>query len=247
MVQYRLIRRLVIVGLVIVGLGLIASSESLHQHADSLVVWGEGVIAQQPCLGMAAFVALSMISAMVAFFSSAVFVPVALSTWGNATTFFLLWAGWLLGGMASFCIGRFLGRGGGDSAYRRRDDSGVAESTQPTKPVYSCASVSGGSAIRNSGLCSWDLAISVFALPFGVGNHRIAVRVWSDFHRRTFLAWGESAHSGIGRHCRSDRSFATAISRQTEEALISWIGRLPWLSFRRQALNVAARRGAPCR
>lgn len=111
MVQYRLIRRLVIVGLVIVGLGLIASSESLHQHADSLVVWGEGVIAQQPCLGMAAFVALSMISAMVAFFSSAVFVPVALSTWGNATTFFLLWAGWLLGGMASFCIGRFLGRG----------------------------------------------------------------------------------------------------------------------------------------
>jgi uncharacterized membrane protein YdjX (TVP38/TMEM64 family) len=59
---------------------------------------------------MAAFVLIAMLSAMLAFFSSAVFVPVAVYTWGVGVTLILLWAGWLLGGVVSFCIGRFLGR-----------------------------------------------------------------------------------------------------------------------------------------
>jgi uncharacterized membrane protein YdjX (TVP38/TMEM64 family) len=59
---------------------------------------------------MAVFVGIAMLSAMVAFFSSAIFVPVAIYAWGNAVAFVLLWLGWLLGGVASFCIGRFLGR-----------------------------------------------------------------------------------------------------------------------------------------
>ncbi|MGB5335899.1 MAG: VTT domain-containing protein [Woeseiaceae bacterium] len=108
--HHRLLQHLFIVGMIIMLIGVVAASESLHRYADAVIVWGEGVIAVQPYLGMAVFVALSMLSAMVAFFSSAVFVPLAIYTWGNGTTALLLWIGWLLGGIASFCIGRFLGR-----------------------------------------------------------------------------------------------------------------------------------------
>ena len=108
--QRRLLRHLVSVGIVIVIVGIVAASSTLHNYADVLIVWVEGLIAEQPYLGMAAFVAMAMLSAMVAFFSSAIFAPVAIYAWGNVTTFILLWSGWLLGGIASFCIGRFLGR-----------------------------------------------------------------------------------------------------------------------------------------
>ena len=47
---------------------------------------------------------------MVAFFSSAVLSPVAILAWGQGITLFLLWTGWFLGGVVSFCIGRFFGR-----------------------------------------------------------------------------------------------------------------------------------------
>ena len=108
--QHRLLRHLVGVGIVIIFVGIVAASSTLHNYADVLIVWIEGLIVEQPYLGMAAFVGMSMLSAMVAFFSSAVFVPVAIYAWGNVSTFILLWSGWLLGGIASLCIGRFLGR-----------------------------------------------------------------------------------------------------------------------------------------
>lgn len=108
--QHRLLQHLIIVGIVISVFGIVAASSSLHGYADAVIVWGEGIIALRPYLGMAVFVVLAMLSAMVAFFSSAVFVPLAIYTWGDSTTIVLLWAGWLLGGIASFAIGRFLGR-----------------------------------------------------------------------------------------------------------------------------------------
>ena len=108
--SHRLLRCLIGVGILIIVLGFIAASKSLHDYADTLIFWSEGVIDARPFLGMVVFVGLAMLSAMVAFFSSAVFVPIAIIAWGNATTLLLLWSGWLLGGVASFCIGRFLGR-----------------------------------------------------------------------------------------------------------------------------------------
>ncbi len=101
---------MLIVGALITVAGFIAASETLHDEVAALIVWCERVIAMHPHLGMAIFVLLSMLSAMVAFFSSAVLVPVAVYSWGKATCLVLLWMGWLLGGIASFCIGRFLGR-----------------------------------------------------------------------------------------------------------------------------------------
>ena len=61
-------------------------------------------------LGKLVFVLVSALSAMLAFFSSAVVVPVAVYAWGNATTLALLWGAWLLGGIGSYVVGRTLGR-----------------------------------------------------------------------------------------------------------------------------------------
>jgi uncharacterized membrane protein YdjX (TVP38/TMEM64 family) len=96
--------------MLIIVAGFIAASDTLHDKVDELIVWSEGIIALKPLLGMAVFVLLAMLSAMVAFFSSAILVPVAVFAWGTTACFILLWLGWLLGGIASFCIGRFLGR-----------------------------------------------------------------------------------------------------------------------------------------
>lgn len=109
-VHHRLQRHVVIVGLLITVAGVIAASETLHDKVAALIVWSEGIIALNPVLGMAIFVVLAMLSAMVAFFSSAILVPVAVFTWGKLTCLVLLWLGWLLGGIASYCVSRFLGR-----------------------------------------------------------------------------------------------------------------------------------------
>jgi uncharacterized membrane protein YdjX (TVP38/TMEM64 family) len=68
------------------------------------------VIDAHPVLGMSGFVILAAASAVVAFFSSAVLVPVAVEAWGNAMSLVLLWSGWWLGGMCAYGIGRSLGR-----------------------------------------------------------------------------------------------------------------------------------------
>ena len=103
-------RHIIIVGILIVVVGLVAASDRLHDRAEELIVWTEALISQAPALGMLVFVLLAMISAMVAFFSSAVVAPVAIYAWGNSLTFLLLWLGWLLGGILSYCIARYLGR-----------------------------------------------------------------------------------------------------------------------------------------
>ena len=103
-------RRAIVVGLLIVAVGVIAASDTLHARASELVAWVEQAISATPVLGKAAFVLLAMVSAMVAFFSSALLTPVAIYAWGQGTCLALLWLGWFLGGIASFAIGRFFGR-----------------------------------------------------------------------------------------------------------------------------------------
>ena len=103
-------RHILIVGSLILVVGLIAGSETLHNKIEDVIIWAEVVISKSPLLGMLIFVLLAMLSAMVAFFSSALLAPVAIYAWGRAGCLLLLWVGWLLGGIASFCIGRFFGR-----------------------------------------------------------------------------------------------------------------------------------------
>ena len=68
------------------------------------------VIGAHPRHGLAVFVVASILSAMLAFFSTAVVVPVAISAWGEGATTALLWLSWLVGGCCSYVIGRSVGQ-----------------------------------------------------------------------------------------------------------------------------------------
>lgn len=55
------------------------------------------------------FILLAAVSAMLAPLSSAPLVPGAILIWDDATVFFLLWGGWILGHGMAYSIGRFAG------------------------------------------------------------------------------------------------------------------------------------------
>jgi len=71
-------RHLLIIGLLIVVAGLIAASDTLHDRTEAIIFWTENLIAQAPLLGMLVFLLFAMLSAMVAFFSSALLAPIVL-------------------------------------------------------------------------------------------------------------------------------------------------------------------------
>jgi uncharacterized membrane protein YdjX (TVP38/TMEM64 family) len=103
-------RRRLLTLAVFVGIaGFIATSDGLFEVATSAIGFIEASVDRHPVAGVLLFVFLSMAAAMLAFFSSAILVPVGISTWGSPTCFLLLWFGWLLGGVVSFGIGRYFG------------------------------------------------------------------------------------------------------------------------------------------
>lgn len=103
-------RRVSILVVTLCAAALVASSDSAHALASDAVALGEGLIRRYPGWGMPVFVILSAASAMLAFFSSVILVPVAVYAWGEWVTLVLLWGGWMLGGVLSFGVGRYLGR-----------------------------------------------------------------------------------------------------------------------------------------
>lgn len=89
--------------------GFIAMSDGLYEIAVSAIGFIEASVDRYPVAGMTLFVVLAMAAAILAFFSSAILVPVGISTWGAEACFVLLWVSWLLGGIVTFGIGRYFG------------------------------------------------------------------------------------------------------------------------------------------
>jgi uncharacterized membrane protein YdjX (TVP38/TMEM64 family) len=85
-------------------------SEPLHALTAMLLERVTAIIAAHPLAGKAVFFVASVLSAMLAFFSSAIVVPAAVLAWGPRTTVLLLWSAWLAGGCCSYGIGRAVGR-----------------------------------------------------------------------------------------------------------------------------------------
>jgi len=96
--------------LVIAALVAAISSDQLHELLLMWIVWAEAIIRDRPVLGKLLFVAFAAASAMAAFVSSAVVVPVAVLAWGKAVSMLLLWIGWMLGGCGAYALSRSLGR-----------------------------------------------------------------------------------------------------------------------------------------
>ena len=94
----------------VVGLLVLAWSPPVHRAVLELFEAAKAIIEGHPILGAALFVVLSALAAMLAFFSSAVLVPPAVYAWGPVVCAALLWAGWMLGGVASYGLAYHFGR-----------------------------------------------------------------------------------------------------------------------------------------
>lgn len=103
-------RRAGIVLVLCVALAAFASSGALHDVLIRVLGDAEAVIRAHPLAGAATFVALAAISAMLTFASIAALVPAAVFAWGTTWSIAALWLGWVIGGIATYAIGRFLGR-----------------------------------------------------------------------------------------------------------------------------------------
>jgi uncharacterized membrane protein YdjX (TVP38/TMEM64 family) len=103
-------RRLIALALLVLLAVLLTLARPVHAWLLSLFAQAESAIRQREEWGMLIFVSLAAVSAMLAFVSSAVLVPVAIYVWGPVVCFLLLWTGWFLGGLAGYAIGRYFGR-----------------------------------------------------------------------------------------------------------------------------------------
>jgi uncharacterized membrane protein YdjX (TVP38/TMEM64 family) len=103
-------RRAAFFALLCAALAALASSDALHAALLEVLSASEETIAHRPVWGALLFTALAAVSATFAFVSIAVLAPVAVYTWGVAASISLLLAGWIIGGVFSYAIGRLLGR-----------------------------------------------------------------------------------------------------------------------------------------
>ena len=108
--DFSMYRRAAVMLALVIVLAVVASSGALHNALLSALSVTDEIIERHLFLGAVVFVALAAASAMLAFVSIAVVVPIAVSAWGASVTVALLWLGWILGGIATYNIGRFLGR-----------------------------------------------------------------------------------------------------------------------------------------
>ena len=93
----------------VAGLIVLAWSDPVHRAVLQVFDAAKAIIEQHPILGAAVFTVLSALAAMLAFFSSAVLVPAAVYAWGPIVCTVLLWAGWMLGGLASYGLAHRFG------------------------------------------------------------------------------------------------------------------------------------------
>jgi uncharacterized membrane protein YdjX (TVP38/TMEM64 family) len=103
-------RRAVALAALCLALAAVASSASLHAALLEVLKGGEQIIRLHPVLGATLFVVFAAVSAMIAFVSVALVVPVAIYTWGQGLTILFLWVGWILGGACAYGTARYLGR-----------------------------------------------------------------------------------------------------------------------------------------
>jgi len=105
--------RAVAVVLICASVAFLLSFDAVYENLQRALSAAEPGIAAHPRLGAVAFVLFAALSAVLAFFSSALLLPAAVYTWGTTVSLVLLWLGWLLGGIFTFALGRVLRRPGG--------------------------------------------------------------------------------------------------------------------------------------
>jgi uncharacterized membrane protein YdjX (TVP38/TMEM64 family) len=100
--------RAIVVALICLSVALLLSVDPVYDGLHRALSAAEPLIAEHPYMGAIVFVLLAAVSAVLAFFSSALLLPAAVYAWGSTLTFGLLWLGWLLGGIGTYALGRGL-------------------------------------------------------------------------------------------------------------------------------------------
>ena len=109
--QHRVVwRRAALLVVLCMALAAVAASGTLHTALLDVLATSKDVIVRYPAAGALLFLLLAAVSAMFAFVSIAILVPVAVYVWGEPLSMLLLWVGWILGGAAAYGIARLLGR-----------------------------------------------------------------------------------------------------------------------------------------
>lgn len=104
------VRRALALVLLCLAVWFLTAFSQIHIWILSMLEASRPVVEANPLLGMSLFVLFAAASAMLAFVSSALIVPIGVYAWGKSTCLFLLWLGWILGGICAYTISRFLGR-----------------------------------------------------------------------------------------------------------------------------------------
>jgi uncharacterized membrane protein YdjX (TVP38/TMEM64 family) len=102
-------RRLLVATVLLAAVAVLTASGATRLIETEGIALLTATIARHRHAAMALFIVLAGTSAMLAFFSSTLLVPLAIDAWGATVTFLLLWVGWLLGGIAAFTVGRGVG------------------------------------------------------------------------------------------------------------------------------------------
>ncbi len=102
-------KKLVLLSVIFAVVFIFWSSSALQDEYWQLVGFFENHAIARPVLSILVFLALSALSVMFVFFSSLWLAPVAISVWGSFATALLLLAGWLLGAIFSYILGRYAG------------------------------------------------------------------------------------------------------------------------------------------
>jgi len=103
-------RRAAILAVAVALAGFLALSKEVHGQILAALALADPLFARHPVLGAILFVGLAALSAVLVFFSGLLLVPVGVQTWGQAGCFLLLWCGWVMGGLVTYSVGRYLGR-----------------------------------------------------------------------------------------------------------------------------------------
>ncbi len=197
----RFVRPVVLFAIVAIAV-LIATSDFAHLTVVRVLDVARDIIANHPAAGKAVFMVLSALSAMLAFFSTAIVIPIAVYTWGARTTLALLWIAWLIGGSCSYLIGRTVGRGVARwlvdpkrvdyySAFVARDASFLTVLLfQLALPSEVPGYVLG--AVRYA-FWKYILLLAMAELPFAAG----AVYLGDSFVRRNYLLFVAIGLTGV--------------------------------------------------
>src|SRR5688500_4417294 len=102
--------RAIVLVVMVAGLLVLAWSPPVHRAVLQLFEAAKAVIEGHPVLGALLFVVLSAIAAMLAFFSGAALELPAVYACGRVVCAALLWAGCMLGGIASYGLAYHFGK-----------------------------------------------------------------------------------------------------------------------------------------